>query len=65
VVQQLERLNPTPKPLESPYLNGQWRLVSEHYSFGGSDNSSDNSSSGGGGSNSSNAASTSKASGGW
>lgn len=27
VVQQLERLNPTPKPLESPYLNGQWRLV--------------------------------------
>eukprot|EP00882_Tetradesmus_deserticola_P002301 GHRQ01002456.1.p1 GENE.GHRQ01002456.1~~GHRQ01002456.1.p1 ORF type:complete len:218 (+),score=89.25 GHRQ01002456.1:303-956(+) len=27
VVQQLERLNPTPRPLESPYLNGQWRLV--------------------------------------
>lgn len=27
VVQQLEKLNPTPRPLESPYLNGQWRLV--------------------------------------
>jgi hypothetical protein len=27
VVQQLERMNPTPKPLESPLLNGRWRLV--------------------------------------
>lgn len=27
VVQQLEKMNPTPKPLESPYLNGRWRLV--------------------------------------
>jgi len=27
-VQKLERINPTPRPLESPLLNGQWRLVS-------------------------------------
>jgi hypothetical protein len=26
-VQQLEKINPTPRPLESPYLNGRWRLV--------------------------------------
>jgi len=25
--QQLEKLNPTPKPLESPLLNGRWQLV--------------------------------------
>jgi mRNA-degrading endonuclease YafQ of YafQ-DinJ toxin-antitoxin module len=27
VVQLLERMNPTPKPLESSLLNGRWRLV--------------------------------------
>jgi hypothetical protein len=27
LVQQLERLNPTPQPLASPLLNGRWRLV--------------------------------------
>lgn len=27
VVQQLEKINPNLKPLESPYLNGRWRLV--------------------------------------
>jgi predicted transcriptional regulator len=27
VVQQLERMNPTSKPLASPLLNGRWRLV--------------------------------------
>ena len=26
--QQLEKLNPTPKPLASPLLNGRWQLVS-------------------------------------
>eukprot|EP00775_Hariotina_reticulata_P007616 gene7616-7818_t len=26
-VQKLERINPTPRPLQSPLLNGQWRLV--------------------------------------
>jgi hypothetical protein len=26
--QQLEKLNPTPKPLGSPLLNGRWKLVS-------------------------------------
>jgi hypothetical protein len=27
LVQQLEKMNPTPKPLESPLLNGRWELV--------------------------------------
>eukprot|EP00878_Enallax_costatus_P002034 GHUV01002198.1.p1 GENE.GHUV01002198.1~~GHUV01002198.1.p1 ORF type:complete len:211 (+),score=67.08 GHUV01002198.1:187-819(+) len=27
VVQQLEKMNPTPRPLESPFVNGRWRLV--------------------------------------
>lgn len=27
VVRELEAVNPTKKPLESPLLNGRWRLV--------------------------------------
>lgn len=32
VVRELEAVNPTKKPLESPLLNGRWRLVRDLHS---------------------------------